>query len=259
LRTGARPQEIQEAEAAASAARTESDRAAKDWVRAQQLFKNEDISAQQYDQFRARSEAAASALRQAEQRLALVREGARTESIDAAAAQLERARAGLAVGEANRLEVRRREQEIPARQADIARLRAQIGLLQEQLRDTVAAAPIGGVVLVKSADAGEITAAGTAILTVGDIERPWLRGYVPEAALGRVKLGQKVRITTDSYPGKTYQGAITFISPEAEFTPKQIQTQEERVKLVYRLKIEVANPRHELKLNMPADGEILLE
>jgi HlyD family secretion protein len=73
-----------------------------------------------------------------------------------------------------------------------------------------------------------------------------------------VKLGQKVKLTTDSYPGKVYWGTISFISSEAEFTPKQIQTKEERVKLVYRIKIEVDNPRQELKNNMPVDGSILL-
>jgi HlyD family secretion protein len=90
------------------------------------------------------------------------------------------------------------------------------------------------------------------------MDRPWLRGYINEKDLGRVKLGSKVKITTDSAPGKIYGGRISFISAEAEFTPKQIQTQEERVKLVYRIKIEVDNPQHELKLNMPADAEIQL-
>ena len=76
---------------------------------------------------------------------------------------------------------------------------------------------------------------------------------------GRVRLGSKVKVTTDSYPGKVYPGRVTFIASEAEFTPKQIQTAEERVKLVYRVKIEMDNPRHELKSNMPADAEIVLD
>jgi HlyD family secretion protein len=188
-----------------------------------------------------------------------VKEGPRRETIAAADAQVARARAALNVGEANRLEVRRREQEIPARRAEIERLQAQIALIEEQLGDTIAKAPIDAVVLVKSADEGEIIAPGTTILTLGDVAHPWLRGYVNEQDLGRVKLGQSVKVTTDSYPGKAYQGHITFISSEAEFTPKQIQTQQERVKLVYRVKIEVENPNRELKLNMPADAEIVLQ
>jgi HlyD family secretion protein len=163
------------------------------------------------------------------------------------------------VGEANSLELKRREQEIATRRAEIERARAQVALIDSQLADTIAASPVGGVVLVKSADVGEILAPGTTVVTVGDIDHPWLRGYINERDLGRVKLGAKVNVTTDSYSGKIYQGRVTFISSEAEFTPKQIQTQEERVKLVYRIKIEVENPRHELKSNMPADAEILMD
>jgi HlyD family secretion protein len=115
------------------------------------------------------------------------------------------------------------------------------------------------VVLVKSAEVGEVLAPGTSILSIGDLDRPWLRGYINETDLGRVKLGQKVKVTTDSFPGKTYWGTVSFISSEAEFTPKQIQTAEERVKLVYRIKVDIANPQHELKVNMPADAEIQLD
>ena len=77
--------------------------------------------------------------------------------------------------------------------------------------------------------------------------------------VGKVKIGSEARVTTDSYPGKVYRGRVTFIASEAEFTPKQIQTQQERVKLVYRIKIELDNPRRELKSNMPADAEIVLD
>jgi HlyD family secretion protein len=118
---------------------------------------------------------------------------------------------------------------------------------------------VDGVVLVKSADVGEVLAAGATVVTIGDIDHPWLRAYINETDLGKVKLGSKAHITTDSYPGKIYGGHVSFISSEAEFTPKQIQTQEERVKLVYRIKIEVDNRLHELKSNMPADAEIVLE
>jgi HlyD family secretion protein len=82
---------------------------------------------------------------------------------------------------------------------------------------------------------------------------------VGESDLGRVKLGAKVRVTTDSHPGKAYWGKVSFLSSEAEFTPKQIQTPEERVKLVYRIKVELPNPNQELKLNMPVDAVLSLE
>jgi HlyD family secretion protein len=125
--------------------------------------------------------------------------------------------------------------------------------------DTVAASPVDGVVLVKAADVGEVLAPGTSVVTVGDIDHPWLRGYINETDLGKVKIGSKANVTTDSYPGKVYQGRVAFISSEAEFTPKQIQTQQERVKLVYRIKILIDNSQRELKSNMPADAEIVLE
>ena len=94
------------------------------------------------------------------------------------------------------------------------------------------------------------------IVSIGDIDRPWLRAYVNETDLGRVKLGTKVSLKTDSYPGKSYPGTVSFIASEAEFTPKQIQTKEERVKMVYRIKVDVDNSSGELKNNMPVDAVI---
>jgi HlyD family secretion protein len=258
LRNGSRPQEIQEVKAALDGASTEYERARKDWERAQPLFKNDDISAAQYDQYRTRYESAAAAMKQAQERLSLVTAGPRSETIEAAGAQVARARANVEVGEVNALELQRREQEITAREAESSRARAQIALIDAQLADTVAASPISGVVLVKSADPGEILAPGTTVVAVGDIDHPWLRGYIGERDLGRVKIGSKVQVTTDSFPGKIYWGRVSFIASEAEFTPKQIQTLEERVKLVYRVKIDVPNPNRELKNNMPADAAILV-
>jgi multidrug resistance efflux pump len=104
----------------------------------------------------------------------------------------------------------------------------------------------------------EYVAAGTPIVTVADLTDIWLRAYVNEADLGRVKFGQKARVTTDTYPDKAYEGTISFIASEAEFTPKNVQTPTERVKLVYRVKITVANAKMELKPGMPADAEIVL-
>ena len=259
LKNGSRPQEIQEAKAAVDAAQSEFDRAKKDWDRAQTLFKDDDISASQYDEFRNHWQSADAALKQANQRAALVFAGPRVEQVDGAAAQVEHARGALKMAEANGLELKRREQELATRSAEIERSKANLAQVDAQLADTLAVSPVDGVVLVKSADVGEVLAAGATVVTVGDIGHPWLRAYINETDLGKVKLGSKVRITTDSYPGKVYDGRVSFISAEAEFTPKQIQTQEERVKLVYRIKIDVDNPRQELKSNMPADAEIVLE
>ncbi len=197
-------------------------------------------------------------LRQAQEKLALVKEGPRKEDIEAARADVVRAKAALQASEANRLELQRREEDVKAHLADVNRAKAQVAITQTQINDTVVTSPIDGVVLVKSAEVGEVLAAGTTVVTIGDIDHPWLRAYINETDLGRVKLGQPVQLTNDSFPGKSYPGHVSFISSEAEFTPKQIQTREERVKLVYRIKIDVDNLRHELKSNMPVDGEIQL-
>ncbi len=258
LLSGSRVQEIQEAKAAADSARAEAVRSRKDWERAQALFKNDDISASQHDQFRTQFERAEANLKQAEQRLALVVEGPRKESIEAARAQAARAKAAVRLAEAQKIELKRKEQELAMRSAQIEQSKAQIALIDSLLRDRDAVSPIDGVVLVKSAEVGETVAAGTTVVTVGDIENPWLRGYVNEPDLGRVKLGQRVKVTTDSFPGKMYWGRVSFIASEAEFTPKQIQTPEERVKLVYRIKVEIPNPSHELKSNMPVTAAVLL-
>jgi HlyD family secretion protein len=259
LKNGARPQEIQEAKAAVESAQAEFDRANRDWDRAQTLYKNDDISTAQHDQYRSRWEGTEATLKQTKERQALVVAGPRAEQIAAASAQVQRARASIKLAETNTLEIKRREQELTFRRSEIERAKANVALIDSQLADTVALSPVDGVVLVKAADVGEILAAGTTVVTVGDIEHPWLRAYINETDLGKVKLGTKAKVTTDSYPGKIYEGRVTFIASEAEFTPKQIQTEEERVKLVYRIKIELDNPRHELKSNMPADAVISLE
>lgn len=259
LKNGSRPQEIQEARAGVEAAQSELDRSKKDWDRAQTLYKNDDISTAQYDQYRSRWESADAAARQAQQRSALVQLGPRAEQVEAAAAQVKQAEGAVKMSDANSLELKRREQALVTRRAQIESAKAGLALIDSQLADTVASSPCDGVVLVKSADPGEVLGVGTTVVTVGDIDHPWLRGYINETALGRVKLGSKARITTDSYPGKVYNGRVSFISSEAEFTPKQIQTQEERVKLVYRIKIDVDNPNRELKSNMPADAEVVVD
>jgi HlyD family secretion protein len=259
LKNGSRPQEVQESRAAVEAAQSELDRAKRDWDRAQTLYKNDDISTAQYDQYRSRWESADAMLRQAQQRAAMVQLGPRAEVVESASGQVRQAQGTLKMAEANSLELKRREQALATRRAQIESAKASLALIDTQLAETVAASPCDGVVLVKSADPGEVLGVGTTVLTVGDIDHPWLRGYINETALGKVKVGSKARITTDSYPGKVYNGRVSFISSEAEFTPKQIQTQEERVKLVYRIKIDVENTNHELKSNMPADAEIVVD
>ncbi len=143
--------------------------------------------------------------------------------------------------------------------SQVQQTRAALGTSEARLQDTVAFSPVAGVVLRKNVEAGETVAAGTPVFTIGDLDNPWVKVYVKEDKLGLVKLGQKAEIRTDSYPGKIYEGTVTYISSEAEFTPKNVQTQEERVKLVFGVKVSVKNVNDELKPSMPADVKILLK
>jgi len=149
------------------------------------------------------------------------------------------------------------------RRETIDQARAKVGTAEEavkqarqQLSYTDLPAPVDGIVLGTSAEIGEYLNPAAPVLTIGQTTRPWLRAYINETDLGRVKLNQHVTVTTDSYPERTYTGRISFINSEAEFTPKSVQTFEERVKLMYRIKIDLDNPAGELKPGMPADAVI---
>src|SRR5215510_5637600 len=135
LLAGSRPQEVQQAAAALADARTQHAQATRDWERAQTLYKNDDISTAQRDQYLARSESTAAALKQVEERLAVVKEGPRREQIEATRAQLDRAQAAVRYSEANWIEIKRKEQEIATRQAEIAKARAQVAVVTSQLED----------------------------------------------------------------------------------------------------------------------------
>jgi HlyD family secretion protein len=258
LESGSRRQEIESAKAALARARAEQQRAQADWERAQSLYKDKDISTARYDEAKAHFESGQAQLQQATEQFDLVQEGPRKEDIDGARAQVERAKANVRLAEAARVELKRLQEEQLARKADTRQATAQLDVQETLLKNAEVVAPMDGVVLVKSAEPGEVLAAGTTVVTLGNLAQPWLRAYINEQDLGRVKLGTAVKVTTDSFPGRTYTGRISFIASEAEFTPKQIQTQEERIKLVYRIKIDVNNPAGELKSNMPADAEIPL-
>lgn len=144
-----------------------------------------------------------------------------------------------------------------ADRANVEQARASLELAQTRLGFTDLAAPLDGYVLVKSSLAGEVIQPGTPVFTAVDLHNLWVTAYINETDLARVKFNQEAYVTTDTYPGKKYKGRVSFISSEAEFTPKFIQTQEERVKLVYRIKVRVDNESLELKPGMPADAFII--
>lgn len=146
-----------------------------------------------------------------------------------------------------------------AGKAKVEQLTASLALAETRLGFAELASPLDGFILVKSSLAGEVVKAGTPVFTAIDLSNIWVTAYIDEKDLGRVKLNQKAYIATDSYPGKKYDGRVSFICSQAEFTPKYIQTSEERVKYVYRIKVQADNSSLELKPGMPADAYIMTE
>lgn len=227
LMAGSRPEEIAEAQATVQLAQAELNRLTLDYERTRQLLSSRAVSQEQYDSALAAYEVGQARLQQTNERLKLIQGGARQEEIDRARAFVEQAAQSVALAET-------------------------------RLSYAILDSPISGVVLSKNVEAGEYVVPGVPIVTVGDLVNSWLRAYVNEPDLGRVNIGQPVCVSTDTYPDKVYLGRLSFISSQAEFTPKNVQTAAERVKLVYRIKVDIQNPDMELKPGMPADADIWL-
>ena len=222
LEAGSRPQEIAAAEAVLRSAQAERERAELDFQRQQELLQRNAIPAREFETARAQLKVAEARVAEAGERARLVQAGPRPETILQARARTEQAAAALA-------------------------------LAQTRLDQTRLVSTLDGVVLSHHVEAGEFVAAGTPVVTVADTVHMWVRAYLAQPDLNRVRLGQKVAIRTDGAPGRAHEGTVAFISSEAEFTPKTVQTPKERVRLVYRVKVDVLNPRDELKTGMPAD------
>jgi HlyD family secretion protein len=253
LEAGSRPQEIAVSEATVARARADLADAETNYQRVRELHEQQMAAQQEFDSAKARYDAAEAGLQEAIERLKLTREGPRIEDIAQARAALAAAQQKLSM-----VQEGPRKETIAGARARVEEAKANLALTETKLGYTTLTSPLSGVVLSKNIEPGEYVAPGTPIVTVGDLENVWLRAYVNESDLGRVKVGQKARITTDTYPGKVYEGRLAFIASEAEFTPKNVQTPKERVKLVYRVKIDIHNPNMELKPGMPADAEIVL-
>lgn len=251
LEAGSRPQEIAVAEAVVAAAAADESRLGTEFRRKTPLFHRGTISSEEFDTAKAVYEVAVAKHRQAVEQLKLAKEGYRKGQIEQA-----RAAAAQAKSQYELVKAGPRVEDIQQGEARVAQAKAALAQAETQLSYTTVVSPLAGVVLSKNIEPGEFVAAGTSIVTVGDLANVWLRAYIEETDLGRVKVGQGAWLTTDSYPGKKYEGHISFIAQDAEFTPKNVQTQRERVKLVYRIKIDVKNPNQELKPGMPADAVI---
>ncbi|HKZ53167.1 MAG TPA: HlyD family efflux transporter periplasmic adaptor subunit [Candidatus Acidoferrales bacterium] len=225
---GTRQQEIEAAQQTLIDAEADLKQKGLDFERAQTLYGKDVISEEARDQAETNLKRAKAIYERAKQRYDEALEGTRKEQIAVARANVQQARERLRLARVN-------------------------------LDYSVLEAPKAGVVVVRQVELGEVVAPGTPVVTLADLDNVWLRGYISETDLGRVRWGQPATLRTDTYPGKTYPGRVSFIAAKAEFTPKSIQTQKERVTLVYRIKVDVDNPNHELKPGMPADAVIDLK
>lgn len=260
--SGSRDQEIADAEATlerarsgVDAAQSQLDMANSDYERFSELYEEGVITLRDFEAAETQLELAEIALSEtearvasAEQYLSLRIEGASPEQIDQARAALNLAQAGYSLALAGP-----RPETIDQAEAQLQIANESLRQARQQLEYTELYTPFDGVVLSKSVETGEYVNPGSTIVTIGQLDTVWLRAYVIETDLGRIILGQEVEVTTDTYPDRIYQGTISYISDQAEFTPKAVQTPVERVNLMYMIKIELENPDRDLKPGMPAD------
>lgn len=151
-----------------------------------------------------------------------------------------------------------RKEDIESAKANVQKNKVSMELIQQNIDDCTIKSPVTGIVSKKFSETGEYVTPGSSILKIADLKTVNLYIYITEPELGKVKLGQSADVTIDSYKDKVYKGEIIYISQEAEFTPKSIQTKEERTKLVYAVKIKIPNPDMDLKSGMPADAKLII-
>jgi len=228
LRAGSRIQDIRAGEAAVQQAEADVALATSQRERTAKLVADHFAPPQQLDTANDAVDVAKAKLDQARQNLSLLREGARKEDIERAAADLEAAR-------------------------------AQASTAVQQLAYARLVSTISGVVSVRLAEKGQNVSPGQAVFRIAQIDQPWVRVYLGEKDLPRVRLGQEAEVRVDGVPGKVFRGRLSFISPEAEFTPKTVETKALRVDLVYRAKVDVDDAAGALKIGMPADVRLAVD
>ncbi|MBT8397194.1 MAG: HlyD family efflux transporter periplasmic adaptor subunit [Gemmatimonadetes bacterium] len=223
MEAGSRDGEIGEGRAALTQAEERRDDALRDRDRAQRLFDGGSISQEVLDKSATAFRVSEAAVDQARQRLQMLVEGVRPERI-------------------------------AAQRALVAQADAAVAQIDAALSNAVVVVPFDGLITVRHREPGETVSPGIPVLTLMDPEDRWVRIYVREDRIGEVRVGQAATISSDTYPDRVYQGEVVFIASEAEFTPRNVQTTEERVKLVYAVKVRITgDPSHDLKPGIPAD------
>lgn len=222
LRAGSRPQEVRAAVAALAQAQADKRFADGEVTRTTELVERKFVSPEQLDRMRSTADMAGARFDQAREALSLTREGPRKEDVERAL-------------------------------ADVAAAEAACHSAEQQLSYVRLASPAAGVISVRLAEAGQVVSAGQPVFQLAQMQRPWVRAYLAEQDLARVRLGQDVAVRVDGVPGRTFKGRLSFISPQAEFTPKTVETKALRVDLVYRVTVDVDDADGALKIGMPAD------
>jgi HlyD family secretion protein len=254
LETGYRTQEIEQARLAVEKARVAMEEARRDNIRFEQLFQNKVVAARDKEAADLKYETALREYERAREAYALLKEGFRTEDVEAARARLAEARAAVKVARSNLDRIEATGKEVEAAKAQVEAYEAAVSLSEIQLGYTRLRAPFKGIIVSRNVEPGEVVSIGQEVFSIADLSEVELKVFVDETEIGRVRPGQPVDVKIDTFPEKTYPGKVSFVSPEAEFTPKIIQTHKERVKLVYLVKIKIPNPEFELKTGMPADA-----
>ncbi len=228
LEAGSRPEEIRKSEAELAAARARAKSASDNYRRMAQLLEKKFVSPDDVENARSAADAAQAQVEAVQQALLLIKVGPREEDIAAARALLAQAQARLTAA-------------------------------RQRVEDASLIAPASGVIRNRILEPGDMAFPQTPVLTLALIDPVWVRAYLPETMLGRVKLGSVATIYSDSYPGKPYLGWVGYISPTAEFTPKTVQTAELRTQLVYSVRVFACNPENELRLGMPVTVTLALD
>lgn len=227
LKDGARAEDIQQAEDAVKQAKINTNLAERDFNRMKELYDSKTITKKQYEDAQAKRELTQAQLNSAQENLRKMKNFARPEELKQAKANLDRQKAA-------------------------------VDLLKKNISDSYVVSPLNGFIVQKYVEKGETVSMLSSLFKVSELNTVKLVIYISEKDLGKIKLGQKADVTSDTYKDKVYNGKVIYISPEAEFTPKNIQTKDERTKLVFAVKIETKNPDFELKPGMPADAVIHL-
>lgn len=257
LREGPRREEIEEARAAVDEMKARMADALLHLGRMRELFQEGAVAKQQLDQAEKEHQAREAQHRAALERLRLLEAGYRQEEIKVAEAELKRAKAGLRRAQANAAQVDVKARELQSAEAALREAKALVERLEVQVRELQVVSPLDGIIMTKGVEVGEVVPAGKTLFVIGDLQHPWIKVYIPAEKLGQVRIGQRAKVTVDAFPEREFPGRVTWISSEAEFTPRNVQTKEERITLVYAVKIALPNEGRLLKAGMMGDAELI--